>query len=210
MTKDQFHKKWENYWYYHKLHTIAAVIAIIVMSVFIKQCASRVYPDITVTVVTKSMSLSQDQLNDIQNMLQKYTGDVNRDGRKNANCDDYDLGPAQDPQVAAALQEKLIADLQSTNSALFITDDTYLKQFSSENLLQNLSDAIPGAPDKLSIQLSSLPDFKKLGMSADEGKLYLLVRKYAGSPLAKKGNIPYYNNSMNVLKKLLQDGGLVK
>jgi hypothetical protein len=210
MTKDEFHKKWENFWYYHKNHTIIVVIAIVIMTVLIKQCASRIFPDLTVTVVTKSVSVSQDQLNDIQNMLQNYTVDVNRDGRKNVVCDNYDFGPKQDPQLVAALQEKLIADFQATNSALFITDDAYFKQFSSEGILAKLSDVIPGAPDKLSVQLSSLPDFKNSGLSADNGKLLLLVRKYKGSPLANKSNIPYYNNSINVLKKLLQDGGLVK
>ncbi len=185
------------------------MFVLIVVVMLVQQYASHVAPDMTVMVVTQKVSLSKNDITKIDNMLEKYTSDVNNDGRKNVSCDDFELGTIIDVQATGVLQAKMYSDLKSVNNVLFITDDTYFSSLNKQGEFEKISEAIPGAPDKLSIQLSSLPDFKDSGLSADTGKLYLSVRKYAGSQLTQKSNQPYYNNSISVLKTMLKNGNLL-
>lgn len=204
MTKTEFHKKWENYWYYYKIHTIIAVFVIIFMAVLIQQCASRADPDMTVMVVTKSVAVSQDKLDGIQNMLQKYTADVNHDGRKVVSCEVFNLNENQDPQMLNALNMKLIAEISSSNAALFITDsDEYKHLDQNGELFDKFSNVSSGSPKNDRIKLSSIEDFKNI-VSKTGDKLTLSIRIYKGTTIENSKNKPYYDNSVNVVHALTQ------
>lgn len=210
MTKEQFKKKWENYWYYYKIHTIVAIVAIIVLAFLIKQCTDRIEPDMSVTIVTNNVTLSQERIDDIEKMLSKYTSDVNKDGRKYVEVDYINLNQNQDAQVVYAMQTKLMAQIAGSNTALYITDDKYFKQLSKQQkLFMDLSD-IKVSGGGYGVNLSKLPDFKIKSMPDSYYNMHLSIRSFDGTTLDKSKNIPSYNNSVKVLEKLLKNGGLIK
>ena len=138
MTKEQFTKKWENYWYYHKLHTVIAVFVLIMIVVLVQQCASRVNPDMTVMVITKNVNLSDGDITKIDNILQKYTADVNHNGQKNVSCDNYEFGEMGDPEVVSEKQVVLDTDLSMTNNTFFVTDESYYSSLNSSGSSKNV------------------------------------------------------------------------
>jgi hypothetical protein len=211
MTKTKFKKKWENYWFYYKTHTIVAVIAIIVVGLLIKQCAERVEPDMTVIIVSQSVSMTEDQLTSVENMLAKYTSDVNGDGKKVVSCENFCLGSSQDTQTTYALQQKLMAEIAATDTALFITDDSYYKNLNQDgDMFYKLNKVYSAAPDSDRVLISDLPDFKISGLGDDFGKLSLSLRSFGSDTPNSGKNSDSVNNSIKVLKKLLKNGGLVK
>lgn len=208
MTKEQIKKKWENFWYYYKVHTIVAIVVIAALAFMIKQCADRVEPDLEVIIVSDSVVLSQERVNDIEKALAKYTDDVNKDGRKVVECDYMNMNENQGSQIVYTLQAKLMAEISGGKAALFITDDNYFKKLNNQDMFLNLKDL--GMPDGRSVKLSKLPDLKLGQMPSSFYNMNLSIRSFAGTTLDKNSNIPSYNNSVKIMKKLLKDGGLIK
>lgn len=207
MTKEQFRKKAENFWYYYKIHTIVAIVVILVVGIMVKQCADRVEPDMTVLVVTRTVNIPEQQLESIENVMEKYTADVNGDGHKDVDVEAIYLGNDQDASMAQGMQEKLMVELGAGDSALYITDDGEYDMLHKQNVFFNLKKLDPSAPDSDKVAISSLPDLKIAGMPSGYSKLTLSVRSLAQSSYKKGAKGASYDNSVNVLKRLLKDGG---
>lgn len=207
MTKEQFKKKCGNFWYYYKIHVIVAIVAILCVAFTVKQCASRVEPDMTVVIATKTANLSDDQLKSIETMLSKYTADVNGDGRKVVSCDNYYVGDDQNPQVSYAVQAKLIANISSDkDTALYIIDSSYYSQLKSTGFsFYNLKQFDSSAPDSDKISIKKLNDFNIKGLNSALDKQTLAVRSFSGSTYKSDGRSGMYNNSITVLKELLKE-----
>lgn len=208
MTKEQFKKKLANFWYYYKIHTIVAVIAVICVAFMVKQCADRIKPDMEVTIISSSVVLSDQKVSDIENMLSKYTDDINNDGRKVVSCTYLNMNQNQDAQMLYALQAKLMAEIAGSDTALYITDDTYLKNLSDQKLFLDLKDV--GLPGQYGVKLSKLPDFEIKGMPSGFSDLNLSIRSFNETSLDRKDAKPAYKNSVKVLKALLKNGGIIK
>lgn len=209
MTKEKFKKKWENYWFYYKIHTIVAVVLILIVALLVKQCSDRVNPDITVMIVSRTVNLSDAQTASIQNMLDKYTTDINGDGRRVAECDCYYFGDAQNAQMNYALQAKLIANVSDAERVLYITDDGYYKELSKTgSLFDKLSNIDTAAPNSDRVELSKLPDFKISGMPDGFEKLSLSVRSFKNMNVDTSGKNKSYTLAVNILKNLLKNAGL--
>ncbi|CDZ23265.1 putative membrane protein [[Clostridium] cellulosi] len=208
MTKEQFKKKLSNFWYYYKIHTIVAVFAIICVAFMVKQCAERIEPDMEIIMVTDSVTLSEDKVTDIENMLSKYTDDLNRDGRKFVRCDYINMNQKQDAQVLYALQTKLMAEIAGSDTALFITDDTFLKRFQEQGMFLDLKDV--GLSGQYGVKLSKLPDFKIQDMPTGFYDLNLSIRAFNGTSLDREDASDSYKNSVKMLKALLKNGGIIK
>ena len=209
MTKEQFKKKLENYWFYYRIHTIVAVVLILIVGVLVKQCSDRVEPDVTVMIVSRTVNLTDAQTASIQNMLQKYTTDINGDGHKVAECECYYFGDAENAQMNYALQAKLIANVSDTSRVLYITDDGYYKELSKTGrLFDNLNNFDATAPKSDRVALSKLPDFKLSGMPAGFEKLSLSARMLSNMNVDTTSKNKTYTLSVNILKSLLKNAGL--
>jgi hypothetical protein len=205
MTKEQFHKKWTNYWYYYKIHTIVAVIAILVVAVLVKQCVDRILPDATVILVSNSVNLSDDELTSVENMLSNYTADVNHDGHKVVSVEQFFFsGNDKNGATNYTLTQKLGAEIQSSDVSLFVTDDTYYKWMDSDGAFFtkfNTIDSKAPATDKINI--SDLPDFKINGVNSSLQSLTLSIR-------AIDSNSDTYKNNISIIKKLLENAKFSK
>lgn len=208
MTKEEFKKKLSNYWYYYKIHTIVAVIVVICVAFMIKQCSDRVRPDMEVIIISSNVTLSDDKVADIENVLSKYTDDLNKDGRKVVSCNYMNMNQNQDAQVLYAMQTKLIAEIAGSDTALFITDDTYLYSLKEQQLFLELKDV--GLSGQYGIKLSKLPDFKIKDMPAGFNDLNLSIRSFEGTSLDREDASDSYKNSVKVFKALLKNGGIIK
>lgn len=201
MDKATFRKKWENYWYYHKYHTIAGIFLLFVVIVLVQQCATKVNPDVTVVIATQNMVLTSDEQNALQTYFSKITQDVNKDGKKAAELDVMNMG---DSQAAAAEQEKLVAELSIDSNVVYILDDgTYdILAKSQSGIFEKITDLLPDEklsnPYKLPVSGTTLAG-QSFGKSMNG--LSVCTRIYS-STLKNKKKAPSINNALTIVKKI--------
>jgi len=73
-------KKWENFWYYYKIHVGVGILVAIFLIITIKDCAQNIEPDVTLAYTGINL-----QPNHIAHMEQEFVEilqDANNDGKK--------------------------------------------------------------------------------------------------------------------------------
>lgn len=115
----RFTKQWWDYvWYYYKWHITITVLAIIIASVTMVQCATRTRYDMTV-VYAGHMNYSDDEIIRLQELLSEHITDIDENGEKNVMF--MPLMFADNPgseEYDYAMQTKL--DLSFTDDYTFI------------------------------------------------------------------------------------------
>lgn len=203
MTKEEFHEKWENYWYYYKVHTIVTVCVIIVIMVAVTQCSQHVNPDMKVIITSKTASLTEDDTDAIGNAFAKYTADVNGDGKKKVECDFLDLNPKEDVQEQEAMNTRLLAELSDGSTIIYITDDSMYNLLSKQGAFQDIKQITKSGKSEYRIPLSQIPALANIkGVKVNKG-LTLSMRVYHGTNIDTPKNKPDYDNSVNILEKLI-------
>lgn len=208
MTKEQFKKKWENYWFYYKIHTIVAIIAVIVLAVLIKQCADRINPDMTVVVVSNNVSMSQAQTDQLEARLSKLTADVNNDGHKLVQVEVLYMNPKQG-QMAQAMQQKLQIETAATDDAIYITDATYFKLLSRYKFFASLKNVDKAAPDVTKTPAAKLLPVLKVSGVPFYNELSISIRGFGNSFAQTYKASASYRNAVSVMKKLMKNGGII-
>lgn len=197
-----FKKKLENYWYYYKIHTFVAIFILIVAAVLIQQCATKVDPDVTVLVATNNPVLTQDNQDRLQKYIGSLTADVNKDGKKSAQCDVLYFS---DSQTAEAMQAKLAIDLMPSSGVyIYITDDKEYQQLQTQSAIGKLADYLPGVQTSDSDRVS----LSQTALGAAEynhafDNLSISIKAYKGTSAGDKKYAAQIQNSLNVLRSIL-------
>jgi hypothetical protein len=204
MTSQTFKKKWENYWYYYKWHTFGAIFILVVMAVTITQCATTVKPDATIMFISKTTPISSDVTASIESDLAKYITDFNKDGKKKVELMNLDFS-VTDPTMIQATQAKFMGELQTADSFLFLVDDAAYTAYSQEGIFAKMKDVLPDVPstDGYRIPVSSLDIFKNSTYKDILKNYSFVMRLYKGSSVDKSSNDAAYQNSVNILKRII-------
>ncbi|MDR3551589.1 MAG: hypothetical protein P4L75_00550 [Clostridia bacterium] len=206
MTRENFNLKWHNYWYYYKWHTIAGIFVLLLIITFVTQCANQVKPDVSILLVTKAEYVSQDQQNAIQEKLQQFIPDINKDGKKVVSITNIDLNEKQDATYFAAMVEKLMAIMQDNSQGVFIVDDGGYDYLQKSDVFEKFSAVLPEAAttkDGYEIAISGLTSFKNQSFSSLTNNLYFAVRAYSGK--SKSPDKTAYDNAISMLKKIVEN-----
>lgn len=215
-------KKWENFWYYHKLHVLIAAAVVLLAAVFIAQSLQTVKPDYTVGMIT-STAYSDSVIDTLQAAMQKYGKDLNGDGRVTVQINQYTISPSDggtssglsgvNPEVQAAMQTKLVADLTTGSSIIFITDDASFRrqEQAGNHMFAYLDGSTPqdSADDygNMRVALQKCPVFRGTGLTdqaasgGGTGSLSLSLRVYRGSAIEGKVG-DYYQECKELFDKL--------
>lgn len=175
--------KWNNFWFYHKLHVVIGVVVAAIVITTIVSATRTVQPDYTVGLISQN-AYPDSVTTELGQMMSKYGVDRNHDGKVVVQVQMYQIpalssssgtaassGPAGaqvDPQVAQAYQVKLIGDIQGGTSMIFITDkDSFIRQEKSGDhvFAYNEGTTPPDNAtdyDKMRIPLSKCPKFANL------------------------------------------------
>jgi hypothetical protein len=121
-------KKWENFWYYYKIHVFVAVFIGFFTAITIKDCAERIEPDVTIAYIGADL-----QSHDIAQLEQEFAGviqDINNDDKKHV----YIL-PVTD-------ERKLFVMIAAREAQILILERTLFEQYAQEGGLQPLDELI--------------------------------------------------------------------
>lgn len=216
-------KKWENFWYYHRLHVLIAAAVVLLAAVFIAQSLQTVKPDYTVGMIT-STACSDSTIDALQTAMQKYGKDLNGDGRVTVQINQYTIAPSDsgtssglsgvNPEVQAAMQTKLVADLTTGTSIIFITDDASFRrqEQAGNHMFAYLDGSTPKDSaadyDKMRVSIEMSPGFPGLGLlgptpssGGGDAGYFISLRVYKGSAIEGKVG-DYYQECKELFDKL--------
>lgn len=128
MTRRQ---KWENFWFYNKWKVIIGLVAVVILGILIKDVVTKVDPDYTIGVLT-TQSLPYNADVTLGEKLAALCDDRNGDGRVEVQVLEYCISDDPvDPNTQMAMMTKLMGDMQTGESMLFLTDDVekYERQY---------------------------------------------------------------------------------
>lgn len=207
MTAEEFGKKWDNYWYYHKWHTLFAVFIAIVILFGVVQCSSVVKPDLIVAMVTTGTQLDQTTKTSIEQNMTKYVGDVNKDGKTIVSIRTFYLSPKLGQQIDYTMAQKLMGEMETGDCMLFMVDDGGFKYLQNIKVLQKMSDALPGAKttDGCRIAIKDLSSFHGQPFSRQTNDMAFTVRVFKGTTIDNKKNELNYSKSIEALKNMVEN-----
>ena len=136
-------KKLDNFFYHYRLHTVLAVIGVLMLAFFLRDTIFRPKPDLTV-IIASSRFITQIETDALQEALVSVIGDFNGDGKVLVSMDsiylplgditrmlnggqDADDEPfvsgVNDPEVIQASSMKLMAVISAGTDPLYLLDD---------------------------------------------------------------------------------------
>lgn len=215
-------KKWDNFWFYHKIHVIIAIVLIALVAFFIRDMVTKVNPDYEIGMITQA-TYPSDMTDSLEKQLEKYADDRNGDGKVTVQINQYVLaaGTEPDPSMAQMQQAsfvKLSADLSSGTSVIFITDQPSLEyQQKNTQIFSYLDGTTPkeGAKDydKMRVGFPSCKNLAPLKYdmtlaSGGKGNLFdnlgVSLRVYKGSAMEGNEKLEkYYADSKKLFDKLV-------
>lgn len=152
--------KWNNFWFYHRVHVALVVVAVLFVAYLIYDMVTKVNPDYNVAILS-SQYVSTDLTDMLSDELEKYGEDLNGDGQVVVQVNVFEIlqGDAADSvdvnmQMAGVV--KFQADLQMGESYLYLTDDVSFIAYGREEGVFAYLDGTPvpeGATDYENMRL---------------------------------------------------------
>lgn len=138
--KKNFKSRLENFWYYYKWHTLAAVVVLVAVGVGLSQCVGRVDVDLVVYYLSADpVSYSEDKVN-LKKALEPYVRDYTGDGQVRIEIENYFIGEKYSPDLIKD-NLKNFSNLYTAGAVMLImVDDAGLKQMTDVGYFGDISD----------------------------------------------------------------------
>ncbi len=139
--------KAKNFWFYNKYFVIFGLIMAVILTVVIKQCATREKYDAQVVLFAYS-AFTPEQISVLEYQLEQYYEDLNGDGKSNIQIIDCSYAKSANwNQYQSTMMTKLTANISSNAEAmLYITDaesTKYLEGLFETGFFESESVALP-------------------------------------------------------------------
>ena len=211
--KTGFKAKWDNYWYYYKMHTWAAIFVVFVMIVTITQCVQTVKPDVTIDLVT-SVAVADSNIS-LGGVFDDVITYANSDGKKQLNIATLYLPEELKSEQDIAMQQKMMIELAAGEVSMFIFDKMNIDRYITQDAYSPLSDFIDITPyedieGKLikrdgvayGISLKGSQKLSELGFLVDD--LYAVFRFVPRDAQKDEAKLAEYKNAAAILQELLK------
>lgn len=211
--KKQFKSKWDNYWYYYKIHTWIGIFVVFVLAVTITQCVQTVKPDVYIDLVT-SVPVTDSSIA-LDGVFDDVLTDVNEDEKKHISISTLYLSEEMKSEQDMAMQQKMMLELAAGDVSLFIFDKTNLDRYITQDAYSPLSDFIDLTPyqamdGKLverdgvpyAISLKGSKKLQELGFATDD--LYGAFRFVPEKAAKDEKKMMEYQNAAAILTELLK------
>lgn len=216
-----------NWWYYHKVHLLVAILAVGVVGSIIYSLVSKVYPDYTIALLTQD-TYSSDVTDRLAEQLEAYADDRNHDGQVIVQVSTYAIGTdSNDMQVQQANQVRFIGDATSFESVIFLTDEESFEWLQTQEggFFSYIDGTTPeeGSTDyeNMRIPWTDCKALSQMDLSIDmldkeQAQKYMSglavsTRVIAGSSFEKNSEkASYYEESQALLQRLLSDQKLTE
>ena len=200
LEKNQLRLKLENFWYYYKWYVVGGIILVLSLLVGIRSCNRRIDADLQV-LFAADRSPNSLLVAEMEGWLAEMTPDINEDGENIARV----LTTSTIDQWSGNNTAALVVQATTGEAVLYIlTEETYAIMHDN-GLLQQLSGESPYLDGdryllKKSGALAAVPAFE-----AEDGEVYLCIRKVAGSNLeGSEKHMKQEELAKSLLKQLIE------
>ena len=175
----KFTKKWwEYFWDYYKWHVIITVVAVLIASVTIVQCATRPKYDMNV-VYAGHMNYSEEEINKLKEIISERISDIDGNGENsvllstlvfadNAGSEEYDY----------AIQTKLDLTFTDDCSFIYLMDKANVDAQMQKEVVDQIYDCTDSFIDSSSDKYASISEIKAtLSVFQDVFMKYSTTRK---------------------------------
>lgn len=195
-------KWWENYFYYYKIHTIVAIVILLMAGYLI-------YSDVTATKYDLQIDyIGEHRIFDEQiAMIEQLANENIVDATGNDVCDSYvmllDLSPTQDIQYAQAMQVKYMTEMRYSEAFVFIMDKKYMEEMSQSGIFEKASLWSGQDTEAECLSLAGCTAFSDAEIPADE--LFIAVRKLRDDEVKDERKLTEYQNGVKFAKFLIDE-----
>lgn len=138
--KKSFKSKLENFWYYYKWHTLAALVVLLAVGVGLSQCIGRVDIDVVVYYLSADpISYAEDKTN-LKKALEPYVRDYTGDGQVRIEIENYFIGENHDADMVKDNLRNFSNMYTAGSVMLIMVDDAGLKQMTEVGYFGDISD----------------------------------------------------------------------
>lgn len=208
-----FKEKWDNYWYYYKLHTWIGIFVLFILTFTITQCIHTVKPDVTIDLVTTGAVT--EIFPEVDGYLSEVITDSNEDGNKHISLNTLYISNEAISEQNIAMQQKMMLELAAGDVSMFIFDKTNLERYITQDAYSPLSDFIDLAPYKntenklvehngiaYAISLKGSAKLAEMGFLSDD--LYAAFRFVPEEFVNDEKKMAEYRNAASILEELLK------
>ncbi len=196
-------KKWQNFWYYFKWHTIASTFFIIVLIITIRSCATKINPDLKILFLS-STYISEADINIFQKNISLYVDDYTTNNKVETEINNLPIGGDANNQMTMAYNQKFVAEVSLGEIIFYMCDEKSSAKFLDNNMLSDISNISKNeiAYDGKLIKLSNAKIFEGLSNQFPK-ELYIGIRLYNEKDLEKdKAKKLKYDRVMEIIKKM--------
>jgi|GEM_PF-218091 len=171
-------KKWENFWYYYKIHVFVGVFIAIILIVTLKDCANNIPPDLQISYIGSSY-IKDELVQAFEEKISNIITDTNNDGKKETL---FQVLPITDEvsEQNIAIQQKIMVELAAGETKLYLVDKQNLQKLGTQGVFEPLDDVA----EQYGIDLNANPEVKFTVTDSTEAHIYAVPLK--GSLLLKE------------------------
>jgi len=192
MTKQLKGKeKWKNFWYYYKYHTIAVIIAALVIAYSLAECANQTKYDLNVSCYTATY-INNSNIDLFTREIEKNIDDINENEEIDADVVVNMTDLANPSEQTQAVFMKFFAELAGGEAFGYILDETFYQMLAKDN-----EDSIETA-----IQIDNIPLIKEIFNPQENQKLYWITKSIYETEKGNPKKIAAHKNAVKVQEYL--------
>lgn len=205
-----FRQKWDNYWYYYKIHTFAGIFVLVLLITTLVQCAQSVDTDLHIAYVSSVYT----DTSALEEAAAKTVGDLNQDGHEKVFCDNLTIPDEPQTEADLMMSQKLMLLMVSGETRLFIMDKAYFEMeaysdmfVSLEGVLQNeqmLAQGIGYDGKVIAVRAGDCPYLTELGIKGED--LYVGVVAITPANEKMKNIDKLYAASIELMRSFAGEG----
>ena len=189
-----FAEKLGYFWDYYKVHTIVAIISILLIIVTVYQVSNRETYDLNIAYYG-SVKFTEEQADKIKEYLSQHINDINSDGEKNTRISITNTDAGTLPaDTQAVISQKFTAELVAGTYNVYIFDEEYNRNYGYESDLNVISSSFDM---KTSEVLSEI-------LELDENTLYWCTRTMYNQEQDDEKQHKLYDNAL-IAEKVLKN-----
>ena len=137
-----FKEKLAHFWYYYKKHTIAGLLAVIVVAWGTAQCVMKIDYDLNISYFSCHY-VEEEKLENLENELKTVIADINENESKDVAIYSMlgDITRERPDEMAQATINKLMVELATNEYYMYIVDKPYF-DYINQNFGQIVENAI--------------------------------------------------------------------
>lgn len=194
---------WQYFWDYYKIHTITAIIVLIVIITTISECAHRIDYDLQIDYISEN-PLFGEVSDNLVALIEDNIDDVTGNGKSEAYIVNLDMGDRNDPQYTQAMFTKYSVEMGYTESFVFLVSKEYADQLSEAEVFEK-AESWTSAPsyNGYCVSLENCSALSEIGVDTSDLYVGVVKMRERDKESEREKNLPKQANGIKFAKFLV-------